>query len=205
MRILICLLPLLALAKLSHAQSFAEQIEQYRITFKEDMISDERAPLQDEDLQHLRWYKPDSTYAVHALFLPVENSPPIDVPTSSGRVKSFQDVGVLLFNIQGTVCTLHVYQNMGLMQNPVYQDHLFLPFTDITNGEDTYGGGRYIDLLRSELSDGSMLLDFNKAYNPWCAYSDGYNCPVPPAENRLPVAIPVGEMMYAGPHKHRSN
>lgn len=129
----------------------------------------------------------------------------MDFPTSSGRVKSFQDVGVLMFDIQGIVCTLHVYQNMGLNQIPGYKDHLFLPFTDDTNGETTYGGGRYIDLLRSELEDGRFQLDFNTAYNPWCAYSDGYNCPVPPSENRLPVAIQAGEMMYAGPHKHRSH
>lgn len=191
--------------QLVYSQTFTEYIEQYRDTFKEDMIADERAPLKESDLKHLRWYAPDSSYVVHALFLPVENRPPMDVPTSSGRVKSFQDVGVLLFDVQGTVCTLHVYKNMGLQQIQAYQDHLFLPFTDDTNGETTYGGGRYIDLLGSELQDGTLRLDFNKAYNPWCAYSDGYNCPVPPSQNRLPVAIPVGEMMYTGTYKHRSN
>ncbi len=81
--------------------------------------------------------------------------------------------------------------------------HLFLPFTDLTNGDQTYGGGRYIDLSRADVEKKEVWIDFNHAYNPWCAYSDGYNCPVPPRENALPVAILAGEMMYSGPHKTR--
>jgi uncharacterized protein (DUF1684 family) len=76
-----------------------------------------------------------------------------------------------------------------------------LAFTDLTNGEDTYGGGRYIDLYISDIAEGHITIDFNKAYNPYCAYSDGYNCPIPPASNSINLEIKAGEKMYKGPYQ----
>jgi uncharacterized protein (DUF1684 family) len=101
------------------------------------------------------------------------------------------------------VHTLAVYQSIKHLRHPIYKNHLFLPYRDHTNDETTYGGGRYIDVLISEVESGKMYLDFNKSYNPWCGYSDGYNCPIPPSENSLEVAIEAGEMTYAGEKKKR--
>ncbi len=85
------------------------------------------------------------------------------------------------------------------MSDSVYKDHLFLPFTDLTSGEESYGGGRYIDLETTGIINNRLVIDFNKAYNPYCTYSDGYNCPIPPRENDLPVAIRAGEKAFAKP------
>ena len=82
-------------------------------------------------------------------------------------------------------------------RSPSYKDYLFLPFTDATTGNETYDAGRYIDLKIEDTRTPEVILDFNKAYNPYCAYvSDIYNCPIPPKENRLPVAIRAGEMKF---------
>ena len=86
------------------------------------------------------------------------------------------------------------------MKNPKYIDHLFIPFNDLTNYEETYGGGRYIDLSLNDIKDGKVVLDFNKCHNPYCAYSDGYNCPIPPEANRLKVAVKAGEMNFGKEH-----
>lgn len=91
--------------------------------------------------------------------------------------------GDLYFSINGKDFKLNVFQNQELISDPEYYNYLFLPFTDLTNGETTYSGGRYLDLRIPE--GDSILLDFNKAYNPFCAYSCDYSCPIVPAENDL--------------------
>jgi hypothetical protein len=82
------------------------------------------------------------------------------------------------------------------MRTAEYKNYLFIPFTDVTNGTDTYEGGRYIDISTSDIRDNKLTLDFNKAYNPYCCYTNGYNCPIPPKENELTIAVNAGEMKY---------
>ena len=82
-----------------------------------------------------------------------------------------------------------------------YQDYLFLPFTDSTNGNETYEAGRYIDLKMTDIAGNSVIIDFNKSYNPYCAYKSGYQCPVPPAENHLKTWVRAGEKKFA-PEEH---
>ena len=78
-----------------------------------------------------------------------------------------------------------------------YSDYLFIPFKDGTTKEDiTYEGGRYMDMVTSDFTSEFVTIDFNKCYNPWCAYADGYSCPVPPKENKLRVSIYAGEKLY---------
>jgi uncharacterized protein (DUF1684 family) len=85
------------------------------------------------------------------------------------------------------------------MESEKYRNLLFLPFTDRTTGKESYDGGRYIDLDMSSIQNNEVVIDFNKAYNPYCAYVSGrYSCPIPPAENRLAVAVKAGEMRYGG-------
>jgi len=79
---------------------------------------------------------------------------------------------------------------------------LFIPFADVTSGDETYGTGRYIDISTKDIINNTVVIDFNKAYNPYCAYSNGYNCPIPPAENYLAVAIKAGERSFAKPGGH---
>ena len=83
---------------------------------------------------------------------------------------------------------------------PQYRDYLFVPFKDLTNAHETYGGGRYLDFRMKDIEGASCVLDFNKAYNPYCAYSEGYNCPIPPRENHLEVRVEAGEMGFGKAH-----
>lgn len=183
----------------SYADQIAEFREQYKMEFKED----QRAPLKtDEEFANMRFYPADESYKVAAVFEPTPDAKPFEMSTYSGVTKPYRKYGVLLFELNGQRLKLAVYESLRLKNVPQYQDHLFLPFKDLTNGDETYGGGRYIDLKSSDIQDGKIMVDFNKAYNPWCCYSDGYSCPIPPTENHLNVSVPAGEKMYAGDHKH---
>ncbi len=183
--------------------NYEEQIAAFRAQYKEEFKANPKAPLKtDEELDAMRFYPADSSYRVEAVFIATPEAQPFEMATYSGITKPYRKYGVLLFELNGHKLKLAVYESLRLKNIPAYQDHLFLPFKDASNGEETYGGGRYLDLKRTDIKDGKLLLDFNKAYNPWCCYSDGYSCPIPPAENHLDVAIRAGEMMYAGEHKH---
>jgi hypothetical protein len=83
---------------------------------------------------------------------------------------------------------------------PEYRDYLFLPFKDATSGQETYGGGRYLDLRTGDIQNGQVMLDFNRSYNPYCAFKEGYPCPIPPKNNVLSVSIEAGEKAYSKAH-----
>ena len=151
-----------------------------------------------EARKDFRFFKPDENYLVKATFLKLQDSTGFIMKTSGSKDKKFFRYGRVSFQLNGTDLSLVVYQNEQLMQDTAFENYLFLPFTDLTNGEESYGGGRYLDLEISKLKNNSILIDFNKAYNPYCAYASGYNCPVPPRENNLSIAIRAGEKVYAG-------
>jgi hypothetical protein len=101
--------------------------------------------------------------------------------------------GKLYFKIQGKAFELTVYQNPAFKKNKELKDYLFLPFTDLSNGETTYGGGRYLDFYIPKTA--SVILNFHQAYNPYCAYTDKYSCPVPPKNNFLDMEVNAGVML----------
>jgi uncharacterized protein len=113
-----------------------------------------------------------------------------EMTTTTDRRPLYRPFAVLFFEIDGIPCQLTVYQNLELMKKPGYEDYLFIPFTDLTSGDESYGGGRYLDFRISDLKE--MRIDFNKAYNPYCAYNPKYSCPIPPSENALNVRIEAG-------------
>ena len=118
------------------------------------------------------------------------------VQTHSGKQKPYREYGQVSFRIKDTLLTLHVYQNIDLINNATYKNYLFVPFNDLTNYVATYGGGRYIDITIDDIKNGKVLIDFNKCYNPYCAYADGYSCPIPPKENYLQMEIRAGEKAF---------
>lgn len=194
---------LLGLICLSAAQAqppdpaFAVEIEQHRTHYKQDFLSNPRSPLSAADTTLLDFFPAAPMWQCVARFEPTPDAEPFDMPTYSGRTKPFRRYGFAYFDANGTQYRLALYINLDLAKQEAYRDHLFLPFKDHTNGEATYGGGRYLDFRTQDISpDGIITLDFNKAYNPWCAYSDGYNCPIPPAENHLEVAVDAGERNF---------
>ncbi len=132
----------------------------------------------------------NESYAVNARFVRTPQEKPFQMSTSSGMRKTYVKYAEVFFVIDKKEYKLNVYQSQELLKSEEYKDYLFIPFTDATSGNETYEGGRYIDLNIPQ-SD-HILINFNKAYHPYCAYTDGYNCPVPPQENTLPIKIEAG-------------
>lgn len=115
----------------------------------------------------------------------------IEMKTSTTRIANYNIYGKASFSINGKYIELFLYQDARAFTNILYKDHLFLPFTDRTSGEESYGGGRYIDLMIPE-DKTKIVIDFNKSYQPYCSYTDGYSCPIPPTENFIDYRIEAG-------------
>lgn len=138
----------------------------------------------------LRYYPPDTSLAFNLKLARLSQPEPANLTATKGDVRKMERYGTFSFTVNGKPCTLTAYTSAT---NP---DNLFVPFKDATNDAETYGVGRYLDLEIED--DDNYQLDFNRAYNPYCAYNPGYTCPLVPQENILDVAINAGEMMPAG-------
>lgn len=123
-----------------------------------------------------------------------------DMLTSKGETKKYRKYGYLKFKIKGKRFKLPIYQSMRLMKIEKYKDYMFIPFTDLTSGNQSYGGGRYIETTIPKSK--KIVLDFNYAFNPYCHYTTGYNCPIPPVENFLNIEILAGEKKYSTNFNH---
>lgn len=191
-----------AIGQVSPASLYAKEILAFRDDYKLGFTKNPRSPLKLDDVQNLRFFEANLKYKVNFTFKRTPNEQQFEMATSSGKTKPFKKYGILSFELDGKKFQLAVYQNLTLIAQPKYSQLLFLPFKDETNGDATYGGGRFIDLTIADVEAKNPVLDFNKCYNPWCHYSDGFSCPIPPAENNLKVAIPAGEKVWAGQKKH---
>lgn len=143
--------------------------------------------------KHLNYFKPDPKFNIKADFKK-DIGKEFYMTTSSGKKKTFRKYGVLSFKIDNKSFDLPIYQNIKLMQNKKYKDYIFIPFTDLTNNNETYGGGRYIEAKKPTKE--TYQIDFNYAFNPYCHYTTGYNCPIPPKENFLDIRIEAGEKIF---------
>jgi uncharacterized protein (DUF1684 family) len=162
----------------------------------------EHEVVKGNDRKFLQFFPPDESYRVNAKIERTTESKWFTMETSGPIKKTFRTYGILTFRIHDTLLTLHVYQSQNLLQSQQYKNYLFLPFTDLTSGYSTYEAGRYLDILETDIKGDQVVIDFNKAYNPYCAYvKNMYNCPIPPRENDLPVAILAGEKTY-GKNNH---
>ena len=198
MRYILSVCALLLMSQGMFAQkSYKKTLKQHRKEYKAAFLEKERSPLSKKELKHLRFYPADANYRVPVRVERVADGPTLELATSSNQPRAYQLYAYLDFEIAGQPQRLAVYQSPGLSRIPAYRDYLFLPFMDTTNGQRTYGGGRYLDLRTGDLEGEEIFIDFNKAYNPYCAYKDGYSCPVPPVNNRLKIAIPAGECIFA--------
>ena len=170
------------------ASKYIQQIQHFQAELNEEYASPETSPLPKERIgtfKGLPFYPIDSTYRVEATFVRTAGMLPFYMPTTTGERRVYEKYGEVHFNLAGKPLVLNVYQSHALREKAEYKDYLFLPFTDKTNGSETYGGGRFLDLRIPE--GNTFILDFNKAYNPYCAYNNGYSCPIPPKENKLKV------------------
>lgn len=180
----------------SRAQNYVQQIDSFRQTYKQDFLTDAHSPLKAADTGFLRFYRADKRYKIEAVITLTPNSKPYEIATHSGKSKPYRKYGTLLFKLKGTTHRLSIYQGLDVIKKPGLADYLFIPFNDLTNYETTYAGGRYLDFKIGDIKNGKLMVDFNKAYNPYCAFAEGYSCPIPPVENRLQTKIEAGEQLF---------
>ncbi len=154
------------------------------------------SPLTDQTkatFQGLPYYPIDPSYRVPAALAEDRSGPPVilELQTSTDQRRKMRRVGTLSFALGAASYTLTAFADIDAMT----MNRLFVPFADLTSGTETYRGGRYLELDRTPT--GLYDLDFNRAYHPFCVYNSSYDCPIPPRENRLPVAIRAGERLGA--------
>lgn len=172
-----------------------EEIKNYQKELSESYTDPKTTPLVEEERDNFKgitFFPINEKYIVKANFSPIKDGKVIPFPTSAKKIKNYKEYGVVEFELDGQQHQLTIYQSSLVMEE--YKEHLFLPFMDDTNGVTSYGGGRYLDLSTKDLGTKSktITIDFNKVYNPYCAYSKHYNCPIPPANNLLDVEINAG-------------
>jgi len=172
--------------------TYPDSIKLYQEQYKADLYT-----IIKSDTGYIDFYPIDESMSVTANVEVLKDEKPFQLMTSSGKTKEAQKYAKLTFTISGKVYTLYAYQLIKLKETEPGAVHLFIPFTDETSGETSYGGGRYIDIDGNDIRDQKIRIDFNKAYNPYCAFTTGYNCPIPPKENNLPVAVKAGERYHA--------
>lgn len=152
------------------------------------------------DWKFMKFFPVNMKYRVLAVFEKMDDSTGFIMKTSGAKTSRYYKYGKLSFTIDHQPLQLTVYQSELLKKDSQYKNYLFVPFTDLTSGDKSYGGGKYLDFVMDDIKNNTLLIDFNKAYNPYCAYATGYNCPIPPRENDLPVAIKAGEMDFGKSH-----
>lgn len=172
------------------------EIKRFQQELNAGYLNEKETPLRGENYVKFKqhpFFPIDLKYRVKAKLVKTENSKPFEIPTSSGKTKTYREYAKAHFSIDGKPQTLTIYQNLANLSSEQYKDYLFLPFRDTTNGKNTYGGGKYLDLRIPE--DDEIIIDFNKSYHPYCAYNAyDYICPIVPEENNLPIEIRAGVM-----------
>jgi uncharacterized protein (DUF1684 family) len=178
---------------MNDTEQWAEQLRANRRE-KDDFFAEHPQspvpPGEREAFDGLDYFEPDPDYRVEAAVTVHDQPEPVEMETSDGRTVRYERVVTFQFELDGESRELHGYR-----QNP--DDAIFVPFRDRTTGQQTYEGGRYMELEHDgELDDGEdVTVDFNLAYSPFCAFSETFACPYPPEENWLETTIPAGERL----------
>ena len=173
----------------------SRQIEAFRRQKDKFFQANPDSPILPEDREHfhgLNYYPVDMKYRVEARLVEEQHPGIFRVQTTTGDHKEYTRVGRLEFEIDCQKLCLTAF--MPPSDEALHGGRLFVPFRDKTSGKETYGAGRYLDLNKRETD--TYTLDFNRAYNPYCAYSPYYSCPLPPGENMLPIEICAGEKSF---------
>ena len=155
-----------------------------------------KSPLKNKDLKSFKgldFFPVDSSYITTASIEKTPDTPFWGMATNTDEKSYYRKFGMLTFTLKGEKMQLTLYESLEESENPVFEDYLFLPFTDKTSGGDSYGGGRYMDVFKSNINtNGTLELNFNNTYNPYCAYNDDYSCPLTPRNNHLSMEILAG-------------
>ena len=162
--------------------------ERYHMEKDTFFKQDPHSPLSDEQkdaFDGLKYFPENPELALEVEVLRFPEAVPVQIQTNTGEVQAFDRIGKIHFQVEGEPAELTLYGN---------DQGYFMPFADSLAGEETYGAGRYLEPM--PLPDGRILVDFNLAYNPYCAYNDRWSCPLTPPENRLKVPIRAGEKVF---------
>jgi uncharacterized protein (DUF1684 family) len=176
-------------------EAIAAGIKQQRLEKDQWLKSEKNSPLLEEDkadFKGLKYYPVDLSLRFEGSITKYDSVIPDTIIGTKGELRPALKYGYFPFTYRGNGYKLEVYKM--LRDDPEYAKYLFLGFTDSTSGQETYGGGRYIDMTENE--ENFYLLDFNLAYNPYCAYNPRYSCAIPPAANRLSFKVTAGEKIF---------
>lgn len=183
------------------SQNEARQVRADNIAFRKqqhaEFADSMHSPLTTEDLKFFRkldFFGIKKHYCVKAV-LTLNTRPEVfEMPRSKGNTGTYRKYGEAVFYLRKKQFRLSLYQSMKLLADNSDSDYLFLPFSDLSNGKQTYVSGRYLDL---KIPQGdTIIIDFNKAYNPYCCYNSKYSCPIPPPENQVNMVVRAGEKVY---------
>lgn len=188
----ICFILALCLGSILSAQETEQTAMEFQQEHNADFKDPEKSPFKKKAKRFKGhdFFPIDSILRVEAKFVRTLSAIPFLMKTTTSRLPTYEKYGVAQFTIDRKEFSLNIYQSHSLREKEEFKDHLFMPFTDLSNGEESYMGGRFIDLEIPE--NDVIVIDFNKAYNPYCAYSPDYSCPIPPQENHLEIKILAG-------------
>lgn len=173
--------------------NYAVELQADRDSINRYFSNPQTTQLTAEDLAQftgLHFYAANEGFAIPAEFERIAGAPIEEFATTTERMAKYRAKGYLKFEYDGNPYQLTVYENAIYATQPHYDGSLFLPFTDVTNGKESYGGGRYLDFNIKEMDN--VVIDFNRSYNPYCAYNPKYSCPIPPLENDLDFKVEAG-------------
>ncbi|WP_176699988.1 DUF1684 domain-containing protein [Roseivirga seohaensis] len=178
--------------------SYIEEIQAYRKEQNAEFLNPSKSPLTAQERKEFKghdFFPIDENYMVQARFEPTPDSKPFPLYTSKGTTQLYKRIGILHFELKGKPYTLEAYLQIQRFTIPGQKTYVFLPLIDSTTGESTYDAGRYLHY--EGIPEGTdWVIDFNKLYNPYCAYSDKYECPMVPEPNHLPIAVEAGVKGY---------
>mgnify|MGYP005614599807 FL=1 len=177
----------------AQAQFDLASVEKFQKELNAEYADAKTSPLLPEDLKEFKildFYPANDQFFVVAQFIRSENEQPFEMKTTTARKPVYVKYGEAHFSIDGQFFKLNIYRNIELSKKEQYKDYLFLPFSDLTCGNESYIGGKYIDM---KIPQGdTIVIDFNRSYNPYCAYNPKYSCPKVPLENDLKIEIRAG-------------
>lgn len=204
MRCLTSLFVFILSVVLSHGQTAEKdkpgklhEIQAWQNEMNEKFKDPEHSPLKKEAVETfegLEFFEIDTGFYVVAAIELTPEAKPFKMRTTTSRLADYRQYATATFKLGEQEFSIPVYQNLRLLKMEGYENYLFIPFNDLTNGHESYAGGRYVE---SEITGEEwIVIDFNKAYNPYCVYSDRYSCPIPPPENFLETEIKAGVKKY---------
>ena len=176
-------------------EEFVKEVQQFQYQLNVHYSDAKESPLTPQDLKtftSLEFFEINADLKVVAAFIETPDTDIFEMATTSDRRPLYRKYGIATFELNGEKLVLNLYQNQQFMTSAEYGNSLFVPYTDLTNSVSSYGGGRYIDIEIPVNGATTITIDFNKSYNPYCAYNKKYSCPIVPAENNLNVKIEAG-------------